>query len=220
MKKYKRWALIIFTMFIIPTLSLNVSATSSTPVMGDVSQEKYGEIIEYFDNEDPKPLTDESYEEPKNRVFISEETIHSQNDNEMIQPYSYGWSEKSTVKKTEYHVKTTTPTGQLPGGTRFGTSNGGFYVNKNGGPKQGFSIGTSWGPVSFSIPIGSASSTNIGGKFIGVANTTNYFRAKIDFTIRYRRVLVDRYQYGQYKNSYWTTWKDIYRDRIYTVKVK
>ncbi|WP_033828005.1 hypothetical protein [Bacillus andreraoultii] len=121
----------------------NVFASTNNSSSHISSEEKYGEVIEYINNEDPQTLPDTSYEEPKNRLFVTEEFAKSLVDDGTIRPF-YGESEKSTVKKTEYYTKTTTPTGQNAGGTRFSTG-GVFYVNKKGGPNVSFSVGTSWG---------------------------------------------------------------------------
>lgn len=75
-------------------------------------------------------------------------------------------------------------------------------------------------PVTFGVSIGKTSTNNIGGYYVQAPNKTNYFTVKIDRTIRYRHVLVDTYQYGQYQSSYYTTWKDMYRENVYAVKVK
>lgn len=215
MRKNKILVLIVSAIYIGSISPLIASAETS-----EVAIERYEEIIEYIDNEDPATLTDDSYEEPKNRVFISEEAVEDESNGNIIMPLgAYGWSEKSTVKQTEYHNKVTTPTGQNAGGTRFSTG-GGFYVNKSGGPTTSFSVSTAWGLVSFSVDIGSASTSNIGGYYVQAPNKTNYFSARIDRRIRYRRVLVDRYKYGVYQSSYWTTWKDVYSERVYAVKVK
>lgn len=221
MKSIKMLSIIILSFAITQGSILNISAASNTSESNDTAQQqKYGEVLEYIENEEPDNLTDHSYKEPIHRVFIDEKMVDSTINKDGIQTYSsYGWTAKNTIKKTEYHTKTTTPSGQLPGGTRF-SSGGGFIVNKSGGPKVSFSVGTSWGIVSFGVSVGNASKNNVSGHLVEVPNKTNYFRAKIDRRIRYRRVLVDRYQYGRYKNSYYTTWTDVYSENVYAVKVK
>lgn len=221
MKSIKTLSIIILSFAITQGSILNISAASNTSESNDTAQqEKYGEVLEYIENEDPDNLTDDTYKEPIHRVFIDEKRVNSTINKDGIQTYSsYGWTAKNTIKKTEYYTKTTTPSGQLPGGTRFG-SGGGFYVNKSGGPKVSFSFGTSWGIVSYGLSVGSSSTNNVGGTFARADNKTDYFRAKIDRRIRYRRVLVDRYQYGRYKNSYYTTWTDVFSENVYAVKVK
>lgn len=213
MRKDKILALIVSAIYIGSLSPLIASAETTEPI------ERYGEIIEYIDNEDPATLTDDSYVEPENRVFVSEKSVKDESNGNIMPRGAYGWSEKSTVKQTAYYTKVTTPTGQNVGGTRFSTG-GGFYVNKTGGPTATFSVSVAWGLVGFSVDVGSVATNNIGGYYLPAPNKTNYFSARIDRRVRFRRVLVDRYKYGQYQSSYWTTWKDIYSERVYAVRVK
>jgi hypothetical protein len=218
MKKLRGLSVIIFTM-ILSIMSFSNASAATT----NISENQNGITVNY-NNDDPQTSTNSSYEEPKNRVFVTEEfaksqqnnTISPQLDNGLVQPF-YGESEVSTVKKTEYYTKTTTPSGQPAGGVRFGTG-GGFYVNTSGGYNVSFTIGSSWGPIDYSVSVGYASTGNIGGYFVKAPSTAYYYKAKIDKTIRLRHVLVDHYQYGQYQYSYWTTWKDVYREYVYVVR--
>jgi hypothetical protein len=140
MKKLKRLSVIIITI-VLTTMSFSnaFAATSS-------SSEKYGGVTVYNNNNDPQTPTEGSYEEPTNRVFVTEgfaksqqnNTITPRFENNVIKPL-YGESGVSHVKATEYYTKTTTPDGQPTGGVRFG-SGGGFYVNLNGGIDLGFQL--------------------------------------------------------------------------------
>jgi len=197
---------------------LTITSFSNVTAATNVISDKNDGVTIYYNNDDPESLTDSSYEEPKERKFVTEEFAKSQQSNEIVIQNDYGVREYSTVKKTEYHTKITTPTGQNPGGMKFSTG-GGFYVNLDGGYNTSFTLGSSWGPIDYSVSVGYAKTYNIGGVLVLAPSTKYYYKAMIDRTIRLRHVLVDRYQYGSYKYSYWTTWKDVYRERAYAQRV-
>lgn len=154
-------------------------------------------------------LTQASEIQPQKEVYVTEEYALSQNR------LRYGESSKSTILKTEYHTKTVTPSGQPSGGNRV---DGFIFINASSGPTISATIGASWGPVSVSVDLGTASTNNIGGVAIRTPNSIDYFIAKIDHCYKIDHVKVDMYQYGQYQYSYLTTHTKLYSSHSYLVK--
>lgn len=148
------------------------------------------------------------------KIIVSEE--HAKQQSKSLR--DYGESEVITVLSTEYQATTVTPSGQLPGGTRVSTG-GGFYVNTSGGPVMSVNFGLSWGGVSAGVSIGYASTkASVGDIYLSAPTTTEYYMVKITKTLKFERHLVDIYQYGEYKYSYYNTVYSVYRQDAYLVK--
>jgi len=213
---------LVFTMVAGNVQPVLASSISSETILcqEENTGEKYDGVLimePQIKNYDTTEVTSENHKE----IIVSEEYAKSQMNSNL----RYGESEVSQVLDQRYVTKTVTPEGQLPGGSRFPSTNSGFTITIEGGTTVSFSysLPLSWlhipvGTIGISIKPGVAR-TVVSGALVTVPNTTDYFRVKIDKTTLIQYVKVDCYQYAIYKYSYYTTWKTPYSNYYYCVKV-